>query len=161
MTAVAAVAYAIETPMIVQSDLLGPITLQQEDLITFPSGLLGFPECRTFVLVPSEREGMYWLQSAEYSPLAFLLVDPFLHVQGFEVALKPADLAELGAEPASEIAILAIVTLPRTRQELCTANLQGPLAFNLAGQRAKQLVIPDSAYGVRSELDLSQATRSA
>ena len=64
--------------MIVESELLGEVSVEQDELITFPTGLLGFPACREFVLIPSEREGLYWLQSAEPSPLAFLLVDPFL-----------------------------------------------------------------------------------
>lgn len=150
MTAAAALAPTFGTPMIVESDLLGQVAVEPEELITFPTGLLGFPACREFVLLPSEREGMYWLQSVEHSPLAFVLVDPFRAVPGFAVDLGPADLSELGATEAAEVAILAIVTLGAA----CTVNLQGPLAFNVPQKRAKQIAIPQSDFGVRYPIDL-------
>lgn len=141
--------------MIVESELLGQVTVEADDLITFPSGLLGFPACRSFVLIPSEREGLFWLQSVEHSPLAFLLVDPFLACEDFAVDLGAADQADLVADESSEIAILAIVTLGASAQGGCTLNLQGPLALNLEKKRAKQIAIANSDFGVRYPIDLS------
>lgn len=143
-------------PMIVASDLLGELTVQQDELITFPTGILGFPACRDFVLIPSEREGLYWLQSAEHSSFAFLLVDPFLAVEGFTVELSPNDRAELEIESESDVIILAIVTLAPPGRGGCTANLQGPLAFNVRTRRAKQIAVPNSEYGVRWPVDLAR-----
>ena len=154
MTAAAALAPTFGTPMIVESDLLGQVAVEPEELITFPAGLLGFPACREFVLIPSEREGMYWLQSAEHSPLAFVLVDPFRACPGFAVDLGPAEMGELGAQEASDVAILAIVTLGPPDRGGCTVNLQGPLAFNVPKKRAKQIAIPQSDFGVRYPIDL-------
>lgn len=155
MTPVSALAYSLEMPMIVQSDLLGEVAVEPQDLITFTGGLIGFEECHSFVLIPSERDGMYWLQSTEHSPLAFLLVDPFIHVPGFGVDVSPFDLAEVEATSEDDLAVLAIVTLPASRQEGCTVNLQGPIAFNLGKGRAKQIAISNSDYGVRYPIDLS------
>jgi flagellar assembly factor FliW len=150
-------ALLIDPVMIVHSDLLGPLTVSPEELISFPNGLFGFPECQSFALVPAARDGMFWLQSTDHGTLAFLLADPFLFFDGYVVDLAAADRSELEAEDAGEIAILAIVTLPHTREEPPTANLQGPLAFNLRARRAKQLAISDSEFGVRCPLDLSRA----
>ena len=141
-------------PVTVQSDLLGPLSVDPSSFIAFPTGLYGFPECRSFVLVPTARDGVYWFQSADYAPLAFLLVDPFKIAPGFAVDLTPSDLADLSADEASTIAVLAIVTLPRTRAEPPTANLQGPLALNFKSQRGKQLASSDSEHGVRYEFEL-------
>lgn len=151
-----ALAYAYPAPMIVHSDLLGPITVDADELLEFPQGLYGFPECRSFVLVPSERDGMYWLQSADYTPLAFLLVDPFLFFEEYVVDLPSTEMAELAADPDSNVAILAIVSLPGSRAEKPTANLQGPVAINLTGGRGKQIAISDSDFGVRCPFDLMQ-----
>ena len=139
----------------VHSDLLGPLSVDPTTVIAFPAGLHGFPECRSFVLVPTPRDGVYWLQSSDQAGLAFLLVDPFTIAPGFAVDLAPADLAELQADEASSIAVLAIVTLPPARGGRPTANLQGPLALNLTAQRAKQVVYAESEYGVRHEFDLA------
>lgn len=140
--------------MIVPSDVLGPLTVAEEELLRFPGGLLGLPDRRAFVLLQADREGVYWLQSAEDSALAFVLVDPFLFVKGYAVDVSPAILAELGAEEPGEVAILTLVTLPGSRDGQPTTNLQGPLALNLASGLGKQLVIQDSEFGMRAPVAL-------
>lgn len=143
-------------PMTVESKILGPLTVPAEAIIRFPSGLFGFPERRSFAFVPGNREGTYWLQSADDPYLAFVLVDPFLFFPGFTADLPPAEVAELGSsEEAGDVAVLAIVTLPASRGEKPTANLQGPLALNLKAQLGKQLALEDPTYGVRCEFELT------
>lgn len=154
MSAAAALAYDASTRMIVASDLLGPLEVDADEVIRFPAGLFGFPDCREFVLVPAERDGLFWIQSVEHGTLAFLLADPFLHFEGYAVDLPAADRAELAVEDAADVVLLAIVTLPRSRAESPTANLQGPIAINLRHRRAKQLALADSAHGLRSPIHL-------
>ncbi|MDQ6827245.1 MAG: flagellar assembly protein FliW [Gemmatimonadota bacterium] len=146
--------------MLVHSDLLGPISVSAGEIIIFPAGLFGFPECRSFVLVATARDGMFWLQSAEYGTLAFLVVDPFLFFADYSVDLAPIELAKLEAKDATDIAVLTIVTLPRSRDDIATANLQGPIAFNLGSRLAKQIAIPDSDFGVQCPIDLSMTATS-
>lgn len=153
MNSSAAYLMAQEPDLTVASDLLGPLSVSAEEIIDFPAGLFGFPECRRFVVLPGERDGFFWLQSADHSALAFLLVDPFLLFDGYSVDLSAQEIQELGASDASEIAILAIVTLPRSRHEQPTANLQGPLAISLRHQRGRQLVLAESDFGVRCAFD--------
>ena len=143
--------------VIVDSQLLGPLTVSENEIFFFPSGLFGFPECRSFVMVPAERTGFYWLQSVEHSALAFMLVDPFLFFEGYAVDLGFSERADLVVENADDAAVLAIVTLPRSASEPATVNLQGPIALNLHARRGKQLVLQDNEYGVRCALDLSKA----
>lgn len=143
--------------MTVPSDLLGPLTVASNELINFPAGLFGFPECRSFVLVAAERPGTFWLQSVEYGTLAFLLVDPFPAFKDYSVDLGPLDLAKLQSSDVSQVIILGIVTLPPSRGEMATVNLQGPIAFNLAGRCAMQMAIPESTFGVRYPIDLATA----
>ena len=145
-----------ESHVIVPSDLLGSLTISPDELIEFPAGLFGFPEARSFILLPAQRPGLFWLQSADHPGLVFLLADPFPFFDGYSVELAPADRAELQATESSEIAILTIVTLPATRTESPTANLQGPLALHLSAQRGTQLAIGDSEWGTRCELNLER-----
>lgn len=138
----------------VQSDLLGPIDVPDVEIVNFRRGLLGLPECQRFVLLPTERDGVYWLQSCDHSALVFLLVDPFKTTVGYSVDLGAEDLVDLSAKEPSDVAVLAIVTLPRERDDQPTANLQGPIALNLRAQRGKQVVMQDSEFGVRVPVDL-------
>ncbi len=140
----------------VPSDLLGELKVRPAEMLRFPSGLLGFPECRTFALVSARTPGLYWLQSIEHAILAFLLVDPFLIFDDYAVNLTPADIASLEVSDASEVAILAIVTLSRRPDEPATANLQGPVAMSLRAGTAKQIAVSSQDFGVRCPVDLQK-----
>ena len=142
--------------MILQSEILGSLTVPEDAIVDFPVGLFGFPDCRRFALLPAHREGMFWLQSAEHPGLAFVLIDPFLFFPDYAAEIGPSDLLELSASDGSEVAILAIVTLPATRAERPTANLQGPIALSLKSRLGKQLALQDPNFGVRCPFDLLQ-----
>ncbi|MES2358143.1 MAG: flagellar assembly protein FliW [Gemmatimonadota bacterium] len=147
----AALAYSMPSTVTISSDILGTIAVEPGSLLTFPQGLLGFPECRSFVLLPSERSHVYWLQSADYSSLAFLLVDPFMFFEGYTLDL---DATETHAASPDEVSVLAIVTLPGAPGELPTANLQGPVVINTRLSEGSQVVLAESSYGIRESFEL-------
>jgi len=140
----------------VRSDLLGDLEVRASDVFSFPRGVLGFPECRRFALLRGARDGLYWLQSLDYSALAFLLVDPFTVMSNYAVDVEPWQVAEIGSADPSDLGLLAIVTLPSQRGELATVNLQGPLAFNFRTRRAKQIICAEDTHGVRCPVDLQR-----
>ena len=143
-------------PLTIASEILGPIDVDTRALITFPEGMYGFPECRRFALLTTPREGTWWLQSADHSALAFLLVDPFLYLPShFHLDLAPTELARLQTSSASDILILAVVTMPTASGAPSTANLQAPILFNLAKCLAWQCIRNDGGFGVREEFDLN------
>ena len=138
----------------VTSNLLGALAVPAESVFTFPAGMYGFPECRRFALVPGGREGLFWLQSLEHATLIFLLADPFHFFPDYAVELSSGDRAELQVTAAADVALLCVVTLPRTRDEAPTANLQGPVALNVVSNLGRQLALAESGWGVRRELEL-------
>lgn len=125
-----------------------------DDVIAFPHGLFGFPECRRFVLRATARDGLFWLQSVEHEHLAFLLADPFRYFEDYSVELGDAELADLEPSQPSDIVVLAIVTLGSPDDQLTTVNLQGPITINLRRRRGRQIVLADSDYGVRTPVEL-------
>lgn len=146
-----ALAFSMPSMITIDSDILGTLSVDSASLLTFPRGLLGFPECRSFVLLPSERAHVYWLQSVDYSSLAFLLVDPFVFFEGYTLDLAATDLHE--ASPAG-VSVLAIVTLPSAPGERPTANLQGPVVIHTRLSEGTQVVLAESSYGIRESFSL-------
>jgi flagellar assembly factor FliW len=144
----------------VASSLFGEIKVRAQDVLEFPAGLLGFPECRHFALIAGQSHGTYWLQSIEHPVLVFLLVDPFLAFHGYTVDLAPHDLSALNITSPDDVAILAIVTLSRSPDESSTANLQGPLALNLKTRTGKQVTIDQAGFGIRAPVDLKKLAES-
>jgi flagellar assembly factor FliW len=156
-------AIAHDESIVVASDVLGPLTVARAELLHFPHGLYGFPECRSWVLIPTNREGLFWLQSADHSPLAFLLVDPFTHFPGYAVDLSPSDLVRVGTTEPSEIVVLAVVTVGSRDGGPPTANLQGPVVLNMRARHGFQLVLSVEGRGVREpfSIEAEPATSAA
>ena len=150
-----------EDTLTLASDLLGSITIPARDIVRFPTGLYGFPECRSFAFLPSPREGLFWLQSADFSALSFLLVDPFHYFPEYHIDLDDADVARLGTSDSQHILVLAIVTMPSTPGGACTANLNAPVLFNLRDRHAHQSIRADGAYDIRAPFQLEQEAPSA
>lgn len=143
-----------EDTLTLASDLLGSISIPAHEILRFPSGLYGFPECRSFAFLPTPREGLYWLQSADFSALSFLLVDPFQHFRDYHIDLDDSDIARLGTTDSQHILVLAIVTMPTTAGAPCTANLNAPVLFNLRDRHAHQSIRPNGGYDMRAPFQL-------
>lgn len=141
----------------IASDLLGPLTVASSELVRFPGGLYGFPECRTFVLAPAARDGLFWLQSAEYSALSFLLADPFAFFPAYHIDLDDVDITRLGTNDPQHILVLAIVTMPAAAGEPCTANLHAPILFNLRDHHGHQSIRSDEGHGIREPFRLDES----
>lgn len=152
----ASAAAVTDDRLTIASDLLGPLTIPANEIVRFPGGLYGFPECRTFALAPAAREGLFWLQSADYSALSFLLVDPFAWFPDYHIDVDDVDIARLGSNDPQHILVLAIVTMPSRVGDPCTANLHAPILFNVRDRHAHQSIRPDDGYGIREPFFLDQ-----
>ena len=139
----------------IESALLGLLAVPETQVFAFERGLLGFPEAREFALVPARREGMFWLQSADFEALTFLLVDPFQFVPDYSVELGESELGSTTPPAQEDLLLLVIITLPRTPEAPATANLQGPLALNLRDRLGRQVILADSPWGVRHPIQLT------
>jgi flagellar assembly factor FliW len=138
----------------IESLLLGTVTAGPDAIFEFPAGLFAFDACRRFALVPSGRDGLWWLQSAEHAELTFLLADPFRFYPGYEVQVPPTELAQLGDPAEGTVAVLVIVTLPRPDGEGATANLRAPVLLDAKRRVGRQVVLPDERREVTAPLTL-------
>ena len=136
------------------SELLGPISYSDDQLLTFDEGIPGFPDCRRWILIQGERADTAWLQSLDLAALTFFLVDPFAFFDGYTIDLSPSEAERLNATDVLQLAVLAIVTFPATRDEPATANLQGPIVINVADRRGAQIIVNEGRWTVRHPFHL-------
>ena len=122
----------------IYSRLLGDLHIDERSLMTFTHGLLGMPLYQRFALLRGDDE-TYWLQSADDRSLALMLVDPFHYFPAYELELGLETTSALDIRTPADALVLAVVTLDGPGHG--TANLRGPLVFNLASRRAMQVVI--------------------
>jgi flagellar assembly factor FliW len=143
-----------EGTVAVDSAVLGRVAVPAASVYTLPAGLVGFGQYTRYALVPSGREGVFWLQSLDEPSLAFVLADPFRAVPGYAADIPDPELAPLGAGGEGDFVVLVVVTLSGTAGVPATANLRAPLVFNVVTRRARQIVLPDDRLGTAEPIQL-------
>lgn len=122
----------------------GTFDITDEAVLTFPSGLLGFPDCRRYVILDHDTDApIKWLQSLDDPALAFVIIDPALFHPAYRADISPEALAEVQGREGDGLTIAVILTIPSDDPGRITANLRGPLLMNPRTKRCKQLVLSD------------------
>ena len=130
--------------MNVASTRFGPFDVPRESLLTFPSGLLGFPEWTSYVILDHDTDAPFkWLHCVEEASLAFVVIDPALFNPNYQVTISPEARLEVGGNEADELSLAVILTIPSDDPSAMTANLRGPLLMNHRTRLCKQLVLTE------------------
>jgi flagellar assembly factor FliW len=144
--------------MLIETTRFGPIEVEDEKIMTFKDGLLGFPECRRFALIQTSPDpAFFWLQAVDNPGLAFVVCDPLTFVPDYQVPIRQDDVEALELHALNDCQVLVIVN--KVDGEL-TANLLGPLVVGTHSLRAKQLVLSDKRFDTRHRLLARQAGNS-
>ncbi len=127
-----------------RSSRFGTLEINDDSVLTFPSGLLGFPESRRYVILDHDTEAPFkWLQSLDEPALAFVIIDPDLLLADYHIQVPDDALAEVQGNEESDLATAVILTIPSEDPGRMTANLRGPLLMNQRTKLCKQLVLSD------------------
>lgn len=138
--------------MIIQTTRFGKIDVSEEEIITLPTGLLGFSNARLYTLLEDEVGSPFrWFQSLENESLAFVTIDPQIAISDYSIALSKEHLKKMEAGSVNDLNVLVIVTMTRDIKDV-TINLQGPLVINMEKRIGMQVVIPDGQYATRHPL---------
>jgi flagellar assembly factor FliW len=133
--------------MIVHTSRFGAVEVDEDRVITFARGILGFPKYGRYALIQPEPDAtFFWLQSVEAADLAFVVTDPLLFVPDYQVPLREETRQDLGLADLSEASVLVIVNKVG---DVLTANLQGPLVIHATTRAAAQVVISEKKYQTR------------
>ncbi|HBG65263.1 MAG TPA: flagellar assembly protein FliW [Treponema sp.] len=137
--------------MQVKTKTMGTVEVSDEQLIKVPAGLFAFEDYKDYALIDCKLEPFVWMQSVQESTLAFLLVDPFLICEDFEADIDDKELAKIGIQNASDVLVMAIVTVPQDGSPV-TANLRGPLIINKKNHECMQVVLGDPKWTTKHNI---------
>ena len=146
------------TEIEIQSTRFGTLLVDEERIINFRSGLLGFPEHRRFALIQTGEENyFFWLQSVDEPNLAFVVADPAIFFKGYEVPLRDEtrQVLRLGDEEGAE-RVLQVFVICNKVGEWLTGNLLGPLVVNAGNRLAQQVVLTEKKWTTRQPLMMLQ-----
>ena len=136
--------------MNVETTRFGTVDVDDDRIINFPAGLLGFSSYTRYALLQPDEEGVFfWLQSVDAPELAFVVSDPSLWVEEYEAVIRREQMEELELAQLDEAQVFVIVN---KYDSTLTANLQGPLVVNGHNRRGMQLVLAEKRWTTRHEL---------
>lgn len=137
--------------MKVNTKAFGLIEVDEKQKVSFPQGLFGFEDNKDYVLLDAEHQPFFWLQSADEQEIAFILINPFLFRQDYEVNISNEELSEIGLNSPENALIFVIVTIPQDGKNM-TANLQGPLIINRQNMTGMQAILSDTRWKTKHDI---------
>lgn len=127
--------------MEITSKFFGAITVEQNQLLNFPNGILGFEEYKEFALIPLEENSPFIvLQSTKEESIGFVLAFPFVLEPNYAFDISDEDKTALKIDKEEDVTAYAIVTL-KEKFEDSTMNLLSPIIVNMKEKQAKQIVL--------------------
>ncbi|RPH72018.1 flagellar biosynthesis protein FliW [bacterium] len=115
----------------------GEVEFSPENTISFSSGIIGFENLKSFLLIKTEDDLFYWLNSIERPDIAFPMVGTRVIDENY-----PEEGEHEG---------FAIVTLNKDPLKI-TANLKAPVYVNQEMKSGFQRVIDSDKYPVNFNL---------
>lgn len=132
--------------MRVETRLFGEIDIEDDKIITFPNGLVGFPDMKKFTIIYDEdkpgKNGIIWFQSLDEPQFAMPVMEPNAVVPDYNPTVNDELLAPLGELTEDNLYVLVSVTVPKDITKI-TVNLKGPIVINTDTLLANQIVVED------------------
>ena len=137
----------------VDTRIFGKIAIEDEKIIRFDHGILGFPDLKDFTLIFNEEKGVEssikWLQSLQEPTFAMPVMNPDLVIPGYSPKFDADFLKPLGDNLDSDnILMFVTVTVPKDITKT-TVNLKAPIIVSVDNRKAVQLICDDESYGVK------------
>ncbi len=119
---------------------IGPIEVKEEQIITFPKGLVGYEQIQSFTLIPfNEESPFYLLQSTTHSELGIIVTDPYMFLDDYSIQISENQQKILQLESSADLIILVTVTVPPNNADQACLNLSGPIFYNTKSRLAMQI----------------------
>lgn len=121
--------------------------------LNFATGLPGFPDARTFVLMNTElaQEPFSIMKCLEDDSLEFVVTTPVLFFPDYAPSIDDATVERLGVKSAEDVLLLVLLEVGDEAIDI-TANLMGPIVINKHTNAAVQAVLSGQGYELREPL---------
>ncbi len=141
--------------MDIETTRFGRLSVDDERVMTFAKGLLGFPDYTRYALIQTGEENyFFWLQCVDEPNLAFVVTDPTIFFKDYEVPVREETQQELDLTDANYLQVFVICNKVG---EWLTGNLLGPICVNAQNRQAQQVVLTEKKWTTRQPLLKLQA----
>ncbi len=138
--------------MRVETRVFGTIEIDDEKIIHFVNGIVGFPELTDFALIHDAEQqvtcAIKWLQSIQEPEFAMPVIDPLAVSPDYNPVVEDEMLKPIAIKDPESVLVLATITVPKNIKEM-TVNLQAPFVINADEKKACQIIVDTEKYPVR------------
>lgn len=149
--------------MTITTKVFGEISIDEEKIIHFPGGIIGFPELTEFAMLHDQENGIasiHWLQSIQEPAFAMPVIDPLIVKEDYSLEVDDELLKPLGTLKEDEALVLVTLSVPQDLTKM-TVNLKGPIIINGGNRKACQAIIEGDEYMVKFPIyDILQAKKA-
>ena len=131
--------------------IFGEVEIDDSKIISFPNGIIGFPDLKKFVLMFDEEKGtdtIKWLQSIDEPTFAMPVMDPLIVCPDYKPEVDSNTVDLIGELSNDDLLILVTVTVPHDLKQM-TVNLMGPFIINVKECKAVQTIVDNDDYPVK------------
>ena len=131
--------------------IFGEVEIDDSKIISFPNGIIGFPDLTKFTLMYDEEKGtdtIKWLQSIDEPTFAMPVMDPLIVCPDYKPEVDVNITEDVGDLQNDDLLVLVTVTVPHDLKQM-TVNLMGPFIINVKEMKAVQTIIDNDDYPVK------------
>lgn len=138
--------------MLVQTRYFGEIDLDENKIITFEDGLIGFEDCKRYTILYNNEDGgnntISWLQSLDMPEFSLPVISPLSVVADYNPIVEDEVLMPLGELTEENVIILLTLSVPADLTQM-SANLKAPLVINSETRKGCQIIAENPDYVIK------------
>ena len=138
--------------MKINTKVFGEIDIEEDKIINFVNGIIGFPDLKRFTLIYNDEKGVNagirWLQSIEELTFAIPVLDPLVVMDSYNPVVDDELLKKLGDVREDNVLVLVSATIPKDLTKM-SVNLSGPFIINVDERKACQVIVDNEDYPVK------------
>lgn len=140
--------------MLVNTKHFGQVTVDDEKILQFDNGIIGFDELKKFALMydieSEDAVNISWLQSLDDENIALTVINPLTIIKDYSPVVDDELFSNLG-DSEDEMVILSTLTVPNDIKNM-TINLKAPIIINLETKKGCQVIVENQDYTVKHKI---------
>lgn len=138
--------------MVAETKFFGTIDIEEEKIIEFPMGIIGFENLKKFALIydseREERSKISWLQSMEEPLMVLPVINPIDIIEEYSPIIEDELTKSIGDPADADILIFVTMSIPSDLTKM-TANLKAPIIINTVNRKAMQVIVENEDYMIK------------
>ena len=139
--------------MLVKTRFFGEVDIEDEKILTFDNGIMGFEDMKRWTLIYDIEKGsegpISWFQSLDMAELSLPVINPYTVTAVYEPVVEDELLKPLGEFKDEELVTFLTITIPSEDPSKTTANFRAPILINPVNRKGIQVIVNNEDYPIK------------